>query len=432
MDDSSPFRVAVVGGGIGGLFCALSLNYHVKQPIHIDVYEQASQYREIGAGVGIGPNAAKLFGEIGLGDRLGSIAGERNGVWISFRRHDDGGEVITIPLVETSTARNMSMARSEFLDTLIEAIRERNAATLHTSKRCVSLSKDDPNSVTLHFADSTTANANLVIAADGIHSAIRAQFATDKPVYGGMIAYRGVIPISSLPTWNFPTYSVLWMARGRHFLVFPISKNESLNIVAFVTKSEAEVQDTEESWTQECDRAEVERDFAGFENTVQHLIRQMPQPASKWRLNYREPLDQWVHMGGRVVLVGDASHSMMPHQGAGAGQAAEDDYILAHCLNGYLSQGRWDGKSLEDWMHLYQQVRLPRAQKVAKTSKEAGETYEMVTEDLKDVPLDDALSIVRERIEQRMKWIWTEDLSEVFARAKRENGFEAPQSNGNL
>lgn len=433
MDASSPFRVAVVGGGIGGLFCALSLHYHVKHPLHIDVYEQASQYREIGAGVGLGPNAAKLFHEIGVGDRLNAIAGERNGVWISFRRFDSGAELVTIPSIETTKARNTSMARSEFLDVLIEVVRERNAATLHTNKRCVSLSQPSIDEVTMHFADNTTATANFVIAADGIHSAVRAQFASDKPVFGGMIAYRGVIPMSSLPAWPFPSYSVLWLAKGRHFLVFPISKNESLNIVAFVTKTEAEAADTEESWTQECDRSEVEKDFAGFEATVQHLIKQMPQPASKWRLNYREPLDQWVHMGGRVALVGDASHSMMPHQGAGAGQAAEDDYILAHCLDGFLSQKNKD-KSLQDWMQLYQQVRLPRAQKVARTSKEAGETYEMVTPDLKDVPFEDALPKVRAGIEERMKWIWTEDLDEAFVRAKKENGFDsaAMHSNGKL
>jgi salicylate hydroxylase len=432
MDASSPFRVAVVGGGIGGLFAALSLHHHVKHRLQIDVYEQASRYREIGAGVGLGPNAAKLFHEIGVGERMNAIAGQRNGVWITFRRFDTGAEVVTIPSIETDKIRNTPMARSEFLDLLIEVTRERNAANLHTSKRCIKVSESSGEQVTLHFADDTKATANLVIAADGIHSAIRAQFASDKPAYGGMIAYRGVIPISTLPEWPFPSYSVLWLDKKRHFLVFPISSNESLNIVAFVTKSEAEAADTEESWTQECDRSEVEKDFAGFEDTVQHLIKQMPQPASKWRLNYREPLDQWVHMDGRVVLAGDAAHSMMPHQGAGAGQAAEDDYILAHCLNGYLSQT--DKKAtLQEWMQLYQQVRLPRAQKVARTSKEAGETYEMTTPDLKDVPFEKALPMVRERIEERMKWIWTEDLGEAFERARRESGLGAAvQTNGRL
>lgn len=426
MDSSAPFRVAIVGGGIGGLFCALSLHHHVEHLLQIDVYEQASEYKEIGAGIGLGPNAAKLFHEIGLSERLNAIAGDRNGVWISFRAQS-GEEVVTIPSVETKTIRQIPMARSEFLDVLLDSIRERNAARLHTHKRCVSLAQPDTNSVTIHFADKTTATADLVIGCDGIHSPVRAQFATDKPVYSGMIAYRGVIPMPSTLS-SYPSTSLLWMAKGRHFLVFPIASNSALNIVAFVTKPEAEIKDTEESWTATCDRVEVERDFAGFEETVQSLIRDMPDPASKWRINYREPLDQWVYMGGRVVLVGDASHAMTPHQGAGAGQAAEDDYILARCLNEYLSH---KDTKLEDWMKLYQDVRLPRAQKVARTSKEAGEIYEMTSDDLKDIPYEACLPIIKEKIEQRMKWIWTEDISEAFERAKQESGLIS-NSNGTL
>ncbi|KPI42934.1 Salicylate hydroxylase [Cyphellophora attinorum] len=422
-----PFRVAIVGGGLGGLFCALSLHHHVKHPLQIDVYEQAAQYREIGAGIGLGPNAAKLFHEVGLGERINAISGDRAGVWISFRRFDTGEDVITIPSIDKGAVRNVPMARSELLDLLLDAIRERKAATLHTAKRCSKLSEPGADTVTLHFNDDTTATANLVIAADGIHSAVRSQFATDKPVYGGMIAYRGVIPISTLPDpWPFSSYSVAWMGKKRHFLIFPISANKSLNIVAFATKSEDEITDTLESWTATCPRSEVEKDFAGFEGTVQHIIAQMPDPASKWRLNYREPLAEWVHMAGKVVLIGDASHSMMPHQGAGAGQATEDDYVLARCLNEYLSQssesvnGKGKHASLQEWMQIYQNVRLPRAQKVARTSKEAGEVYEMVTPDLVDKDFEDCLPIVKEKISTRMRWIWTEDIGEAFDKARQE------------
>ena len=420
----TPFRIAIVGGGIGGLFTALCLHHHMRNaPIQIDVYEQAAQYREIGAGVGIGPNAAKLFHEIGIGDQLNKKSGWRNGVWISFRRFDNGGDVITVPSQETDTARNTPLSRSELLDLLIDAIRSREAASLHTNKCCSSV-EDTGHQVKIHFKDSTSSLADLVIACDGIHSAVRSQFATDKPVYGGMIAYRGIIPISSLPPWNFPSYSVAWIAKRRHFLVFPISANESLNIVAFVTKPESEVEDTRESWTATCNRSDVEMDFAGFEETVQHIIRQMPDPSSKWRLNYREPLDQWVHMDGKVVLMGDAAHSMMPHQGAGAGQATEDGYILARCLSEYLGSADPAQRmsNLKQWMQLYQRVRLPRAQKVAKTSKEAGETYEMVTDDLKDLLFEDCLPIIADSLRTRMKWVWSEDLGSVYEKAKTEAG----------
>ena len=131
---------------------------------------------------------------------------------------------------------------------------------------------------------------------------------------------------------------------------------------------------------------------------------------------------------------------MMPHQGAGAGQAVEDCHVLARCLNEYFNGASSPSASvrrneatstasggeknlttgLEAWMQLYQNIRLPRAQKVAKTSKEAGETYQMVTDELKDVEFEEALGIVKERIESRMKWIWTEDIGMAFVRARDE------------
>lgn len=418
-----PFRVAIIGGGLGGLFTALAIHHYIHDAcIQVDVYEQAAQYKEIGAGIGLGPNAAKLFHEIGIGDALNNISGRRGGIWISFRRFDNGEEVITIPSQETTKIRNTPASRSELLDLCVSAIRYRNAASLHTNKCCSSV-EEEGTTINVNFKDGTSTAADLVVACDGIHSAIRSQFAADKPVYGGMIAYRGVIPISSLPPWPFPSYSVTWIAKKRHFLVFPISANKSLNIVAFVTKSESEVEDTKESWTATCSRRDVENDFADFENIVQQIIKQMPDPASKWRLNYREPLDQWVHLNGRVVLMGDAAHSMMPHQGAGAGQAVEDGYILAHCLSEYLSQPvDCEKADLQQWMQLYQSVRLPRAQKIAKTSKEAGELYEMTTDDLTDLPFEECLPIVADRLRTRMKWVWSEDVGSAYQKVKVDAG----------
>ena len=141
-EQDSPFKIAIVGGGIGGLFCALSIHHHcvssssIPSNIHIDVYEQASQYKEIGAGVGLGINAARLAHKLGIGDRLNAIAGHRTGVWISFRRYDDSGEVVTIPVNDTSSVRQAPCARTDLLDLLRESVEERGAATLHTRKAC--------------------------------------------------------------------------------------------------------------------------------------------------------------------------------------------------------------------------------------------------------------------------------------------------------
>jgi len=137
--DSTPFRIAVIGGGIGGLFCTLAIHHHctaANVPVEIDVYEQASQYKEIGAGVGVGINAARLAHKLGIGERLNAVAGHRTGVWISFRRFDNSDEIITLPVDESQTVRQAPCARSDLLDLLKEAVEERKAAALHTKKAC--------------------------------------------------------------------------------------------------------------------------------------------------------------------------------------------------------------------------------------------------------------------------------------------------------
>jgi len=139
----SPFRVAIIGGGIGGLCAALSIYHHCGSAVDIDIYEQAPQYKEIGAGVGIGPNAAKLLYKIGIGEAVQRIAGIRNNTWISFRKFDDGSDVVTVPSPETDIT-HLPVHRAEFLDLLVKTIKERNAAKLHTHKRCRKLTVSTP------------------------------------------------------------------------------------------------------------------------------------------------------------------------------------------------------------------------------------------------------------------------------------------------
>jgi len=134
--DTPGLTVAIVGGGIGGLCTALSLHHHCGTALSIDVYEQAPQYKEIGAGVGIGVNAAKLLYKIGIGQQIAEIAGQRSGIWITFRKFDDGTDVVTVPSADTEGIPQLSVHRAEFLDLLVDIVRQRNAASLHCNKRC--------------------------------------------------------------------------------------------------------------------------------------------------------------------------------------------------------------------------------------------------------------------------------------------------------
>lgn len=276
--------------------------------------------------------------------------------------------------------------------------------------------------VEITFADNTTATADLLIGSDGIHSEVRKQFISGKALYSGKIAYRGIVPIAALPkeTWPGRSWSVIWMARHKHFLVFPISQSKSLNIVAFISKREDEIPDLRESWTSTCDRSELEADFGDCEETVQKIIALMDERPSKWRINDHEPVSQWNFLDGKVVLLGDACHATTPHQGAGAGQAVEDGYILSKALADWLASGR--KQPLQNWMQLYQEIRLPRAQKVVTTSRQAGALYEFESPDLIDLPFDDAVPIVAERLQTRMNWIWTENLDAIYDKARQDAG----------
>ncbi|KAK5135208.1 hypothetical protein LTR08_005457 [Meristemomyces frigidus] len=427
-----PFRIAIVGGGIGGLFCTLAIHHHCSAagvPVAIDVFEQASQYKEIGAGVGVGINAARLIHKLGIGQKLNAFAGHRTGVWISFRRFDNSEDIMTVSVKDDQAIRQAPCARTDLLDLLRETIEQREAATLHTKKACKRV-EDAGSSVRVHFADSTTAEADLVIACDGIHSVVRDTFIVDKPVFSGTIAYRGVIPIASLSNWPFPSYSVAWLAKHRHLLVFPISKNEQLNIVAFVTKPEEDVSDVKESWTSICDRKDVEDDFAGFDKTPQEVISLMPEQPSKWKLNDRKPLDRWHYMGGKVVLLGDAAHAMLPHLGAGAGQAMEDGWVLGRALSEHLSGAKNSHfESLESTAKLYQTVRLPRAQKTQATSRAAGDTYEMQSAEMLEKTFEECIPFIAEQTRERMKFVWEEDLDAAYEKIR--DGLDGKEPNGN-
>ena len=132
------FRIAIIGGGLGGLFAALAIRHHCRSDdLQVDIYEQAPQYKEIGAGIGIGPNGAALLIKLGLLEEVLKITGKRAGVWLSFRRYDNGSEIHTIMTpTEGRNTTQLSMHRAEFLEVLLRAIQNRGAATLHTNKQC--------------------------------------------------------------------------------------------------------------------------------------------------------------------------------------------------------------------------------------------------------------------------------------------------------
>ncbi|EXA31893.1 hypothetical protein NW761_013775 [Fusarium oxysporum] len=413
------FKIAIIGGGLGGLFAALSIHQHLtSENIQVDVYEQAPEYKEIGAGVGIGPNAAALVVKLGLREKLAKITGTRAGIWLSFRRFDDGSDVHTVKIPGDANTPHFSLHRAEFLQVLIDTVKERAAATLHTNKQCKSL-EDQGETVLLTFADGTTTSVNLVIGADGIHSATRKHYVRDTPQYGNMVVYRGLCKTEDIADeWPLDTYATIFMAPGKHFLTFPISSDKVVNVVAFVTTPWEDLGEVKESWTLTSDRSAVANHFKDFAPAVQHVIQKMSTNPLKWVLFDRQPSPEWVFSGGKVVLLGDSAHAMCPHQGAGAGQALEDGYVLGRALHDYFKNlESTKPRPIADYLHLYQSVRYPRAEKVQETSRQAGDLYEFRSQEVKGLSYEDTLPVVRDLLKDRMKWIWTEDIDQVYEKA---------------
>ncbi|KAL4888671.1 hypothetical protein BDV59DRAFT_196286 [Aspergillus ambiguus] len=416
------FRIAIIGGGLGGLFAALCIHHHCAEYVKIDVYEQAPEYSEIGAGVGIGPNAAKLFEKLGLLDQAVRVAGKRENVWLSFRRYDTGEEVHTVYIPKNGNTTQLPMHRADLLDLLVRAIRERGAAQLHTKKRCQKL-EDRGKLMHVTFEDGTTASANLVVGADGIHSAVRSHYIHESPQYGGMVLYRGLCPVEDIKDeWNLSTFAALWMAPGKHFLTFPISNNKIINVVAFVSTPWDKVGDVRESWTLAGDKKAVQDEFNNFAPLVQSVIKKMNTNPLKWVLFDRKSTSQWIFSNGKVALLGDAAHAMCPHQGAGAGQSMEDGYVLGRALDDYFRHLDTSCQySLQDALHLYQSIRYPRSEKVQVTSRQAGDLYELRTPEVTGLSFEESLPVVKAMLQDRMKWIWSEDLDQLYETARRKS-----------
>ncbi|KAL7932211.1 hypothetical protein V8C35DRAFT_307696 [Trichoderma chlorosporum] len=414
------FTVAILGGGIGGLSMALSLATQIPSLKDITVYEQAPAYKEIGAGIGIGVNAARILKRYGVFDAANAISGDRNGIHRSLRRWDNGDEIVSVSAMDEDEAsggvRQLSVHRAEFLQVLYEHIRNTTCAKLETNKKAVEIVDDAKGGkATVHFADGSSASADLIIACDGIHSNVRRQFSkgTDMvPRYSGRVCYRGLLPMSAVEKdWPYDSFAVSWLGPDRHFLVFPISQNKTLNVVAFVSKPEAQLGDLKESWSSTAPRSEVETEFAGWEETVQKVVHSMQPNPGKWKLNDRELLDHWVYLGGKVALSGDAAHAMLPHQGSGAGHAIEDSFVMGQAVKAFFEN---PSLGLETFMKLYQETRLPRAQKAQLTSRQAGDVYEMQGPEFAGLRFDQRLQVIHDKFKDRMTWVWGHDLEADF------------------
>jgi salicylate hydroxylase len=355
-------RAAIVGGGIGGLAAACSLT---RRGIDVTVFEQASALGEVGAGVFIYPNSLRQLERMGLGEALAAV-GAKVGPGSEYCRMD--GTVVGPILTTDSRGWNgmYGMHRADLLNAIAATL---PTSSIRTGHRCVGF-EQNADAAQLKFANGATAEADIVIAADGIQSVLQKYVVEPTaPEYSGVRAYRGLVARDKLPGWREEAHQV-WMGDGKHFMVFPVRSGRLLNYVGFVpTKSE-----TVESWSAVGDRDEFAASFTGWDPRVTGLLEKV-ETCFWWGLYDRRPLDSWTR--GRLVLLGDAAHAMLPHLGQGANQAIEDGVALAALL-----EQAGDPAKIPDILPRYEKLRRVRTDVVQAEARQNGLRYDSKYESL--------------------------------------------------
>jgi salicylate hydroxylase len=357
MNTSTDLRVAIVGGGIGGLAAALFLR---QAGIAAAVYEQAGELREVGAGLVVPPNLVRPLARLGLTDALQRDAVRLEAAW-EFRRWQDGRVLSVQPMGRECEALYGAPCyvahRADLLRILQQAL---PAEQLRLGHRCSAVQQSD-DGVTLTFTrrdgSETVERADAAIGADGIHSVLRESIAPAVDArFSGLCAFRCLVPATQAPAMALRPVQSLWLGAQRHFVHYPISAGRLVNLVAIVPAGDWR----EESWTSEGHVPDLRAEFEGWDARVLQLI-DAATDTRRWALVDRTPLPRWTD--GRLTLLGDAAHAMLPFFAQGAAQAVEDAEALALCLRAA------DRTTVTQALMRYDAQRRPRASQVQVMSR---------------------------------------------------------------
>ena len=317
-------RVLIAGGGLGGLTAALAL---LKLGCEVEVYEQAPELREVGAGLQLSANGTHVFYALGVGEALKVLSCETQGKEIRLWNTGDSWKLFDLGKVsvERYGYPYFTVYRPDLLNVLADAIRALKPDAIRLGARCVGFAQDD-DSVSLALEGGANAKGDVLIGADGVHSRIRqGLFGADRPKFTGVIAWRGIVPMEKLPPRMARMVGSNWVGPGGHVVHYPLRQGRLMNFVGALERSDWRI----ESWSARGSTEELAADFAGWHEDVHALIRNIPLPY-KWALMVRPPMPRW--SVGRVSLLGDACHSMLPFLAQGAAMAIEDGYVLARAL----------------------------------------------------------------------------------------------------
>ncbi|KAI7471978.1 hypothetical protein KC351_g11871 [Hortaea werneckii] len=408
-------HIAIVGGGLCGLSLAIALK---ARAIPFRIYETRSSFTELGAGINIGPNTLRTFQLIdpSLYQALEKIwcrnpPGQED-VWMQVRLgaptdgYDDAHLVTDLMAPPTG---NVTVQRNALLQILAERAGQENAVF---DKKFVNYRHDeDGHGVILSFADGTEEKASAIIACDGIHSAVRqAMMGPNDPAtyaqYAGVGVYRGMVATEDMSAAIGPQMartSQLFLGPGAYVIMYPVDYGKKVNIGLWPWRKGP--WEDKQNWTQAGQRQAMHEDFKSWGGTTHKIMDLMDDPP--FFATHYHSIHPTSYHDMRACLIGDAAHAMTPHQGAGAGQAMEDAFVMAEVL-GCVDRECPTSQQIEAAFAAFEAVRRPRAEKVLKTSQDVMSFWT----GLYERPLGgETLQQFVEDANQRFHWIWHNDIA---------------------
>ncbi len=355
------FRIAIIGGGIGGVALARSL-----QQLGVDyhLFEKAPAFGEVGAGVQMTPNAVKALKALGLKDDLYKIGFLPEAM--VGRNWETSEELFRTPLKESSQeaygAEFFHVHRADLHSILSQDV-PKDRVTF--GMQCTGVEQEDGTSVVL-FSDGSRFEADLIVGADGIHSAVRnSLWGEKKPKFTGHMCWRALVPVEKHPLSFVGPDASFWMGPDAHVVTYYVKGGKAVNIVAVIETDEW----VEESWTIPSSKEELLAAYSGWHANITELFKLTdPSQTFKWGLFDHDPMEQW--SAGNATLLGDAAHPMLPFLSQGAAMAIEDSYVLAQAIV------HFDG-DVKGALAVYEKERRERTSSVQLQARERGKTFHL-------------------------------------------------------
>lgn len=392
-------KVLISGAGIGGLTSALAL---LRLGFEVQVFEQARELGEVGAGLQIAPNGSRILIALGLADQLETVVCEAD--YKEVRLWNTGERRRLFDLGEDCRKRFGApywfVHRGDLHRMLVEAINALAPDAILTGRTGVSC-RETAKGVELHFEDGSTASGDVLIGADGVHSRLRGtMFDSPRAEFTGMMSWRGIARMADLPDDLRGHVGTNWVGPGGHVVTYPLRRGEIMNFAGIVERSDWTV----ESWSTRGTKEECARDFANWHPSIHDMIGVLDR-TFKWALLGREPLKSWSR--GRVALLGDAAHPTLPFLAQGAIMALEDAAVLARCLKETPERPQIALKR-------YEATRIGRATAIVNGSAENGKRFHnplLADPSAARAYLDEQWE--SERVRQRYDWLFEYDANTV-------------------